>query len=82
MTTARTATSEDEQARLCRLVEEYPSRMIAWFAVGCYYLCTAQYDSARTYLGKATQMDATFAPAWLVFAHAFALQDESDQVQP
>lgn len=63
----------------CRLVEEYPDRALAWFAVGCYYLCTQQYDSARRYFGKATSMENSFAAAWIGFGNAFAFQDESDQ---
>jgi len=62
-----------------RLVEEYPTRAIAWFAVGCYYLCIRHYDSARRYFSKATTLESTFAPAWLGFGNAFTAQDESDQ---
>lgn len=64
---------------MVRLAEEYPDRAAAWFAVGCYYLCAGQYESARRFFGKATALDASFAPAWLGFGHAFAAQDESDQ---
>ena len=66
----------------CRLVEEYPDRGVAWFGVGCYYLCTRQFETARRYFGKATSMDNAFAAAWIGFGHSFAFQDESDQVQP
>jgi tetratricopeptide (TPR) repeat protein len=65
-----------------RLAEEYPDRAVAWFAVGCYYLCVGQHESARRFFGKATALDAGFAPAWLGFGHAFAAQDESDQARP
>ena len=65
----------------CRLVEEYPDRGVAWFGVGCYYLCTRQFETARRYFGKATSMDNAFAAAWIGFGHSFAFQDESDQVQ-
>lgn len=64
----------------CRLVEENPERALSWFAVGCYYLCTQQYDSARRYFGKATTIENSFAAAWIGFGNAFAFQDESDQV--
>ena len=67
---------------VCRLVEEYPEHVVAWFAVGCYYQSIGRYDSARQYFGKATAMDPSFAPAWLGFGHSFAAQDESDQVRP
>ena len=66
---------------LCRLVDEYPEHVVSWFAVGCYYQSVGRFDSARQYFGKATTMDASFAPGWLGFGHAFAAQDESDQVQ-
>ena len=60
-------------------MEEYPDRAVSWFGVACYYLCICRYESARNYFGKATTVDASFAPAWLGFGHAFAAQDESDQ---
>ena len=62
-------------------MEDYPEHAVAWFGVGCYYQSIGRFDSARQYFGKATTMDASFAPAWLGFSHAFAAQDESDQVQ-
>ncbi|KAL0042944.1 hypothetical protein WJX79_004643 [Trebouxia sp. C0005] len=65
--------------RAHKLVQEYPDRALAWFAVGCYYLCTQQYDSARRYFGKATTIENSFAAAWIGFGNAFAFQDESDQ---
>lgn len=65
--------------RAHRLVDEYPHRAVPWFAVGCYYYCVGNFDSARRYYGKATQLEPSFAPAWLGFGNAFAAQDESDQ---
>ncbi|GBG90196.1 hypothetical protein CBR_g50377, partial [Chara braunii] len=65
--------------RAHKLVQEYPHKAISWFAVGCYYYCIRQYDSARRYFCKATTLDGAFAPAWLGFGHAYAAQDESDQ---
>lgn len=61
-------------------MEEYPDRAVSWYGVACYYLCIGRYENARRYFGKATIVDASFAPAWLGFGHAFAAQDESDQV--
>ncbi|KAL4427283.1 hypothetical protein ABPG77_003192 [Micractinium sp. CCAP 211/92] len=66
-------------ARGHKLVEEHPDRAVSWFAVGCYYMCSQQYEQARRYFGKATALDRGFAPAWVAFGHAFAAQDESDQ---
>ena len=62
-----------------RLVRDYPDSGIAWQAVGCYYYATAQYDAARRFFGKATQLAPRHAPAWIAYGHAFAAQDESDQ---
>lgn len=64
-----------------RLAEEHPDKGVAWYAVGCYYLCIGQPDPARRYLGKATIMERSLAPAWIAFGHAFATQDEADQVR-
>ncbi|CAM6099881.1 unnamed protein product [Calypogeia fissa] len=61
------------------LVQEYPNKAVAWFAVGCYYYCIRQFDHARRYFCKATATEYTFAPAWLGFGNAYAAQDESDQ---
>ena len=61
------------------LVAEYPDKAVTWFAIGCYYMTTRQYDSARKYFSKATSIDASFVQAWIGFGHAFAAQDESDQ---
>ena len=33
-----------------KLVDRYPSKPIAWFAVGCYYLLIGKNDPARRYL--------------------------------
>jgi len=39
------------------------------------------FESARRYFAKATALNHRFAPAWVGFGHAFAAQDESDQVR-
>ena len=65
--------------RAHELVEEYPTRAVSWFAVGCYYYCVRRFDAARRYFSKATSLDGAFVPAWIGFGHAFAAQDESDQ---
>lgn len=62
-----------------KLVEAYPHLALSWFAVGCYYMCTGSYENARSYFGKATTLEPSFAPAWVAFGHAFAAQDERDQ---
>lgn len=62
-----------------KLVEEDGESAMAWFAVGCYYMCIHQHDNAQRYFQKATTLDKHFAPAWIGYGHAFAMQDESDQ---
>lgn len=61
------------------LVAEYPKKAVTWFAIGCYYMVTRQFDSARKYFSKATSIDPSFVQAWIGYGHAFAAQDESDQ---
>ena len=55
-------------------MEEYPEHALSWFAVGCYYMATRQFDQARHYFGKATALDKNSAAAWVGFGHAFAAQ--------
>merc|ERR1712118_139014 len=43
------------------------------------YFYEGKYDKARRFFAKATQLDTTFAPAWIAYGHAFAAHDESDQ---
>jgi anaphase-promoting complex subunit 6 len=62
-----------------QLVDAYPDKAVAWFAVGCYYFLVKKFDPARRYFSKATTIDPQFTPAWIGFGHAFASQDESDQ---
>lgn len=62
-----------------KLVDSYPEKAIAWFAVGCYYFLIQNHQNARRYFGKASQLDPQFGPAWLGFGHAFAAEGEHDQ---
>lgn len=61
------------------LVHERPEDAISWFAVGMWYFSGRRWATAREHLSKATLLDNRFAPAWLAFAHAFALEGEHDQ---
>ncbi|XP_071085034.1 cell division cycle protein 16 homolog [Haliotis cracherodii] len=62
-----------------KLVEFYPTKPVAWFAVGCYYLLIGKSEPARRYLSKATTLDRAYGPAWLAFGHSFAADNEHDQ---
>eukprot|EP00775_Hariotina_reticulata_P001960 gene1960-2287_t len=57
-----------------KLVEEYPDSALSWFGVGCYYMASKQYEQARRFFAKATQLDKHSAHAWIAFGHAFAEQ--------
>lgn len=62
-----------------KLVDLYPSKPVAWFSVGCYYLLINNYEPARRYLTKATTLDRMYGPAWLAYGHSFAVDQEHDQ---
>ncbi|KAH8877293.1 Cell division cycle protein 16 like [Schistosoma japonicum] len=62
-----------------RLMDVYPSSALAWFSVGCYYLCIKKNELARRHLVKATQLDRRYGPVWLTLGHAFATDGEHDQ---
>ena len=65
---------------LCHTVmKKFPARAEPWFAAGCYYFALNRLDVARKLFGKATSIDAFFAPAWLAFGHSHSLSDESEQ---
>eukprot|EP00049_Salpingoeca_infusionum_P000097 m.37138 g.37138 ORF g.37138 m.37138 type:complete len:626 (+) comp10072_c0_seq1:127-2004(+) len=62
-----------------RLVDAYPKNELAWFAVACYYLLTKNYENARRYFSKSTQLNLNFGESWIGFGHAFAVEGEHDQ---
>ncbi|GBN59393.1 Cell division cycle protein 16 [Araneus ventricosus] len=62
-----------------KLVDLYPESAVAWYAVGCYYLQITKTDAARRYLSKATTLDRVYGPAWLMYGHSFAVENEHDQ---
>ena len=59
--------------------EKYPQEASTWFAVGVYHLATERAQEARRYFSKASLMNPHFGPAWIGFAHSFALEGEHDQ---
>lgn len=44
-----------------------------------FYQIIGKRDQSRRYLGKATNLDNTFGPAWLAYGHSFAVENEHDQ---
>lgn len=61
------------------LVDKSPEEPVAWLAVAIYYLCNNKVAEARRFFSKASVMDARFGPAWIGFAHTFAIEGEYDQ---
>ncbi|TPX59347.1 hypothetical protein PhCBS80983_g02521 [Powellomyces hirtus] len=62
-----------------QLSDIFPERASTWFAVGAYYLMLEKNLEARKYFSKCTQLDGSFGPGWLGFAHSFAAEGETDQ---
>ncbi|CCK71432.1 anaphase promoting complex subunit CDC16 KNAG_0H00160 [Huiozyma naganishii CBS 8797] len=62
-----------------QLTEKFPKKAISWFSVATYYMCMSKLQEARTFFAKSSMLDPTFAPAWLGFAHTYALEGEQDQ---
>ncbi|KAL8682697.1 MAG: hypothetical protein Q9186_001293 [Xanthomendoza sp. 1 TL-2023] len=62
-----------------RLADSYPDEPATWLAVGVYYLSISQIAEARRFFSKASMMNPHFGPAWIGFAHTFALEGEHDQ---
>ncbi|GIX95883.1 cell division cycle protein 16 homolog [Caerostris darwini] len=62
-----------------KLVDLYPESAVSWYSVGCYYLQINKTDAARRYLSKATTLDRLYGPAWLMYGHSFAVENEHDQ---
>ncbi|OQR72383.1 cell division cycle protein 16-like, partial [Tropilaelaps mercedesae] len=62
-----------------KLIDTYPENVLSWYAVGCYYYLIRKAADARKYLEKATTLKAAFGPAWLLYGHAYAVENEHDQ---
>ncbi|EGO24550.1 hypothetical protein SERLADRAFT_361562 [Serpula lacrymans var. lacrymans S7.9] len=60
------------------LVDREPENPISWYAVGVWYLASGKWSQARQYFSKTSLMDPRFGPAWVAFAHTFAMEGEHD----
>ncbi|KAJ7274524.1 hypothetical protein B0H12DRAFT_1089105 [Mycena haematopus] len=60
------------------MVDREPENPISWYAVGVWYLSNGKWAEARQYFSKTSLMDPRFGPAWVAFAHTFALEGEHD----
>lgn len=61
------------------LVDKSPDAAVSWYAVGLWYFGQKRWDEARRFFGKSVLLDNRFGPAWVAFAHAYALEGEHDQ---
>ncbi|GAA98873.1 uncharacterized protein L969DRAFT_88912 [Mixia osmundae IAM 14324] len=61
------------------LVDRLPDSAISWYAVGLWYYAGRRWEESRRYFGKSVLLDNRFGPAWLAFAHSYALEGEHDQ---
>lgn len=61
------------------LVNTYPTKAISWYAVASYYLLINKNETARKFFSKTTNLDNNFGPAWIGFAHSYAVEGEHDQ---
>ncbi|KAF8828845.1 hypothetical protein HHX47_DHR3000022 [Lentinula edodes] len=60
------------------MVDREPENPISWYAVGVWYLSSGKWAQARQYFSKTSLMDPRFGPAWIAFAHTFAMEGEHD----
>ncbi|KAE9408566.1 TPR-like protein [Gymnopus androsaceus JB14] len=60
------------------MVDREPENPISWYAVGVWYLSNGKWAQARQYFSKTSLMDPRFGPAWIAFAHTFAMEGEHD----
>jgi anaphase-promoting complex subunit 6 len=61
------------------LADQQPDQPTTWFAVGVYYMAINKISEARRYFSKSSMMDPHFGPAWVGFAHSFAIEGEHEQ---
>ncbi|ODV92786.1 hypothetical protein CANCADRAFT_14857, partial [Tortispora caseinolytica NRRL Y-17796] len=70
-------------AKLFTLAHEYvepcPNQPESWLAVAVYYLNIKKIPEARRFFSKASVLDPHFGPAWIGFAHTFAVDGEHEQ---
>lgn len=62
-----------------KLAENVPKSPITWFSVATYYMVVDKIGEARKYFSKSSILDSSFAPAWLGFAHTYAIEGEQEQ---
>jgi len=62
-----------------KLAENYPNNHITWLAIGTYYFSIGKVNEARQFFSRASILNPSFGPAWVGFAHTFAVEGEHEQ---
>ncbi|KAK2068156.1 hypothetical protein P8C59_002814 [Phyllachora maydis] len=62
-----------------QLADAHPEQACTYHAIGVYYFSIDRIAEARRFFSKASMMNANFGPAWIGFAHTFAVEGEHDQ---
>ncbi|KAH8609080.1 putative Tetratricopeptide repeat [Trypanosoma vivax] len=52
---------------------------LAVYAVGCFQYSLANHERAGRYFSKATELDSSFAEAWIAYGHCYAKLEEGEQ---
>lgn len=60
------------------LQQSRPYSPVAVYAIGCYYYARSEFEKAGRYFAKATDIDASFAEAWVVLGHCYATLQEGE----
>ncbi|CCH59916.1 hypothetical protein TBLA_0C01010 [Henningerozyma blattae CBS 6284] len=63
-----------------KLSQNLPNSEVTWFSIRHILIFSInKINEARKNFSKSSLIDSSFAPAWLGFAHTFAIENEHDQ---
>ncbi|RNF05245.1 putative CDC16 [Trypanosoma rangeli] len=52
---------------------------LAVYAMGCFHFSLSNYERAGRFFSRATELDASFAEAWIAYGHCYAKLEEGEQ---
>ncbi|KEG09707.1 hypothetical protein DQ04_04791100 [Trypanosoma grayi] len=52
---------------------------LAVYAIGCFHYSLSNYERAGRFFSRATELDASFAEAWIAYGHCYAKLEEGEQ---
>ncbi|EKF37950.1 CDC16, putative [Trypanosoma cruzi marinkellei] len=52
---------------------------LAVYAMGCFHFALSNYERAGRFFSRATELDASFAEAWIAYGHCYAKLEEGEQ---